>query len=279
MIDYHVHPDYSHDASDSMHDCCQAATAAGITELCFTSHYEPDPARAELEWVRVAGERQPVASNWVGGYLAEVEQCRNDFPDLTVLAGVEVGYEPGLEGIIADFLEKHEFDFVLGAVHCLDHVAITAGGELDRFRGEYLHRGPEHTAQQYLHNLRAAAGTQLFDALAHFDIYRKYIRPLFDSRFDSVIAAELGPTLRFISQSGTGVEVNSSALRRRSSEPYPAVWIIEQAVAAGIKRFTVGSDAHRASDVGKGIASVMALLSRFGISPTRFRRRKPVLPD
>jgi histidinol-phosphatase (PHP family) len=276
VIDYHVHPDFSPDASGSMRDCCEAAVAAGVTELCFSTHYEPDPARAGIESVCVNGARMAVASDWASAYFAETARCRAEFPALTIRAGVEVGYEPGLEGIVSDFLGAHEFDFVLGAIHCLDHVAITAGEELEQFKRDYLPYGPEHVAGRYFSHLRAAAGSQLFDCLAHLDVYRKYIKPLFDERFDAVIQAELGPTLRFIAESGTGIEVNSSALRRGMSEPYPAAAIVEQAVKAGVRRFTVGSDAHRAEDVGKGIDVVTALLVRFGIQPACFHRREPV---
>jgi histidinol-phosphatase (PHP family) len=276
VIDYHVHPDFSPDASGSMRDCCKAAIAAGVTELCFTTHYEPDPARAEIECVCVDGARVHVASDWASAYFAEIERCRVEFPALTIRAGVEVGYEPGLEGLISDFLGAHEFDFVLGAIHCLDHIAITAGDELEQFKRDYLPYGPEHVAGRYFQHIRAAAGSQLFDCLAHLDVYRKYIKPLFDERFDAVIRAELGPTLRFIAESGTGIEVNSSALRRGMNEPYPAAVIVEQAVQAGVLRFTVGSDAHRAEDVGKGIDIVTALFARFGIQPARFCQRKPV---
>jgi histidinol phosphatase-like PHP family hydrolase len=49
-----------------------------------------------------------------------------------------------------------------------------------------------------------------------------------------------------------------------------------QPIRACVGRFTVGSDAHRAEDVGKGIDTVTALLARFGIRPARLCRRKSV---
>jgi histidinol-phosphatase (PHP family) len=274
MLDYHVHPDFSHDASGSMKAFCSRAAEIGMSEICFTTHYEPDPARADIEHVRVEGAVWPVASNWAEAYFSALSATAEMFPHLTVLAGVEVGYEPGLEGVVSDFLGKHRFDFVLGSVHCLDHIAITAGDELGRFKSEQLALGPECFADHYFRNLMAAAGTQLFDCLGHLDIYRKYIRPLFDSRFDQVVDDRWPEVLRFVAEAGVGIEVNTSALRRGESEPYPSAGILRLARDSGVRIFTVGSDAHRPADLGKGLETATNILAGLGVRPARFRKRK-----
>jgi len=274
MIDYHVHPDFSPDAEGSIEAYCRRAVELGLEEICFTTHYEPDPARRDSERVRVGGRTQPVDSDWPDAYFGALQAGRAQFPGVAVLAGVEVGYEPGLEGIVSDFLRRYPFDFVLGAIHCLDHIAITAADELDRFKVECMPRGPEYAAERYLHHLRSAAGCQLFDCLAHLDIYRKYIEPLFDRRFGVTVESLLPSVLGFVADSGTGIEVNSSALRRGNAEPYPSLRILEPARDAGVRVFTVGSDAHRPADLGKDLESAVQALKRLGIKPARFRRRR-----
>ena len=274
MLDYHIHPDFSHDAQGSVGEFCTRAAEIGLTEICFTSHYEPDPARTSIEHVRVGGRILPVDSDWPDAYFAALSDAAAKFPDLVVLAGVEVGYEPGLEGIISDFLRRYPFDYVLGSVHCLDHIAITAGDELERFKSELLPLGPESFAERYFHNLRAAAGTQLFDCLGHLDIYRKYIQPLFDSRFTRAADSLLPSVLKFVAESGTGIEVNSSALRRGNPEPYPDAQILRMAWDSGVRVFTVGSDAHRPADLGNGLETAVQALEAFGAAPARFRSRK-----
>lgn len=274
MVDYHVHPDFSPDAEGSIEEFCARAVEIGLEEICFTTHYEPDPGRSHIERVYVNGRAQAVDSDWPKAYFAAIGAARAKFPDLVVLAGAEVGYEPGLEGIINDFLRRHPFDFVLGAVHCLDHITITAGDELDRFKSEYLPRGPEMVAARYWHNVRAAAGCQLFNCLAHLDIYRKYIEPLFDSRFGKTIESQLPLVLKFVARTGTGIEVNSSALRRGNPEPYPDAHILRMAWDSGVRVFTVGSDAHRPADLGKGLETAVQALKGLGVEPARFRGRK-----
>jgi histidinol-phosphatase (PHP family) len=179
-------------------------------------------------------------------------------------------------GTISDFLGRHEFDYVLGAVHSLDHICLTSKNELESFKSEFLPRGPEKVVEHYFHDLRSAAGSQLFDCLAHFDIYRKYIQPLFDSRFTQAADSLLPSVLQFVAESGTGIEVNTSALRRGNAEPYPDKRILNLARDAGIRVFTIGSDAHRPADLGKDLDAAVRILGDLGVTPARFRRRKLV---
>jgi len=273
MIDYHVHPDFSPDARGSIEEYCQRAQAIGLKELCFTTHCELDPARAELEHVNVRGQSWPVNSNWAERYFEEIAECRRNFPDLLIRAGVEIGYELGLEGTIADFLGRYPFDFVLGAVHCLDHIAITASEELDRFRNEYRHHGPELIAERYFYYVRALAGSQLVDVIAHLDSYRKYLVGLLGSEFLKTADRLMRPTLEFIAQSGVGIEVNTSGMRRPGNEPYPAENVIRMAYELGVRVWTIGSDAHRLEDLGAGLEQAEHILKDLGVTATRFERR------
>lgn len=274
MIDYHVHPDFSQDASGSIEDYCRRAVELGLDEMCFTTHYEPDPARRDMAFVRVRGQEAALDSDWPERYLGQIEACRRKFPGVVLRAGVEVGYEMGIEGIVSDFLERYRFDFVLGAVHCLDHVAITSGDELDEFKAAYGRSTAESVLERYFQYIRAAAGSGLFDCLAHLDIYRKYIDALYGPEFREHAGRLVEPALADIARAGVGIEVNSSALRRGDREPYPAAAIIRQAKNAGVMTFTVGSDAHRPEQLGAGLDKVTRLLSDLGITPARFESRR-----
>jgi len=276
MVDYHIHPDFSHDAEGSVDEFCTRAVEIGLNEICFTTHYEPDPVRSNIEHVRVNGTVQPVASNWADAYFAALSAAASKFKGIVVLAGVEVGYEPGLEGITSDCLNRYPFDYVLGSVHCLNHIAVTAGDELERFKSELLPLGPERFVEGYFRNIRSAAGSQLFDCLAHLDVYRKYIQPLFGSRFAQAADSLLPSVLKFVAESGTGIEVNTSALRRGNAEPYPEQRILKLAKDAGVRVFTTGSDSHRPADLGKGLDVATQMLKDLGVTPSRFRQRQPI---
>ncbi len=276
MIDYHIHPNFSQDAEGSMEEYCVRALELGLKEICFTTHHECDPARRDREFVQVGGLRMTTDSNWPVAYFAEIERMRKRFPGLIVRAGVEVGYEMGVEGIVKDFLAHYPFDFVLGAVHLIDHIALTSGAEVDEFRAVFGHKPAEFVVRRYFEYVRAAAGSGLFDCLAHLDIYRKYIQSMYGPEFVECAEREMESVLKYLVNAGVGLEVNTSALRRGDAEPYPAFSVLRQAREAGISVFTVGSDAHRPGDLGSGIDKTIRSLLELGITPTRFENRRPL---
>lgn len=276
MIDYHVHPDFSHDAKGSIEDYCRRAVETGVREICFTTHYEPDPVRAGIEHVVVGGEWRSTDSDWPRFYLAAIEESRKHFPRLVVRAGVEVGYERGLEGRIADFLSRYEFDFVLCGTHLVDHLAISSGAELPAFKERYQPRGAEWFAEAFFSYVQAAVGSGLFDCLAHIDIYRKYIGPLFGAELEALCRGRLLQAINQLAAAGVGLELNTAGLRRGGGETYPPEWVVRAARDAGVRVFTVGSDAHRPEDLGAGIDVASAMLARLGLRPARFAGRRMV---
>lgn len=274
MVDYHLHPGFSPDATGSVEEFSARARAVGLEEVCFTTHCELDPGRSEIERVVVSGSRVRVESDWVKDYLQEIDVARRNHPGLAVLAGVEVGYEPEYEDTIRRFLERHRFDFVLGAVHCVERICLTARSETDEFLSRF--RDPVQVAKKYLERIRRAAASRLFDSLAHIDIHRKYLDRAYGSALTKALAERWPAVLSEIGGSGTGIELNTSALRRGDPEPYPAASLLAAAHEAGVGFFTVGSDAHHPDDVGRDLGVATRLLARLGAQPARFRARERV---
>ena len=70
--DYHVHPDYSIDASPvKIREYCQKALELELREICFTTHVELDPVRREKDnFINVNGERVSVFDfTWLDNYF------------------------------------------------------------------------------------------------------------------------------------------------------------------------------------------------------------------
>lgn len=280
MFDCHVHPDYSPDATGSIEEYCRRAREIGLSGICFTTHYEPDPERSGLEWVMVRGRRRPVSSDWPVHYLGDIARARVDFPNLRILAGIEVGYEPGVDDIVGKLLGSHRFDYVLGAIHCLDHVAISSRREVEQMRELVVPKGARWAANRYFDCLEAAGSCGLFDCIAHLDIYRKYLLPCWQGtagaqEFSEVADERTGLALTRLAEHGVGIEVNSSAIRRGQAEPYPSLAILSRARPAGVAPFTIGSDSHSPDELGSGLAVVQARVRRLGAEPAVFVDREP----
>ena len=70
------------------------------------------------------------------------------------------------------------------------------------------------------------------------------------------------------------LEINTSSLSRGLKEFHPSREIVALAVKAGIKIFTVGSDAHKLEELGRHIDAALALLKEFNLNPHVFTRHQ-----
>jgi len=274
--DYHVHPNYSIDAFPvKIKDYCRRAVELGLVEICFTTHLELDPTRRHIDnFVIYKGKRHPVKDfSWLDGYFREIEDARREFwgVGLEVKAGIEVGYDLGLEKEIEKVLKAYPFDFVLGAIHCLDHIAISSMKESPRY---FSCRTLAEVRDEYFKTLRAAVQTGFFDCLAHVDLYRRYGIRHYGTDILTIHRGAIEPILEEMARRGTGLEINTSSLRRGIEEFHPSREIISLAVEAGVKIFTVGSDAHCLEDLGDHIDEALALLEEFGLNNWAFTKRR-----
>jgi histidinol-phosphatase (PHP family) len=268
MIDYHVHPGYSLDAIGSILDYCQKAKEIGIEEICFTPHLELDPFRNEE--IEIRGRMVSARSDWLDVYFEDLDTAIRKFPELRIKKGVEIGYAPGIDEEIADVTSKYPFDFVLGAIHSLDHTAISSRVEAEKY---YTGRSPAEVCRKYFALLETVIESNLFDCVAHFDVYKKYGVKYYGN--DLILEAEpfIEPMLKLVKNNGILIEINTSGLRKPSNEIFPSLQILKRLRELGCKSVTIGSDAHTVTDLGKGIKEASLLAKNLGFNIARFEKR------
>ena len=72
------------------------------------------------------------------------------------------------------------------------------------------------------------------------------------------------------------LEINTAGLRR-INQFYPGPLIIKYAREQGVNLITIGSDAHRVEDLGKGIAEGMKYAKSFGFEAVyKFNKKQPI---
>lgn len=83
--------------------------------------------------------------------------------------------------------------------------------------------------------------------------------------------------LNNIIKAGKGIEVNTSTLRGVVNETMPSIDILKMYYDLGGRIITVGSDAHKAEDVGAGIRESIEVLKSIGFKEIyKFENRKPI---
>lgn len=77
-----------------------------------------------------------------------------------------------------------------------------------------------------------------------------------------------------MAQQGIGLEINTSSGRRGLKEFHPARELISLAIQAGIKVFTVGSDAHTPNELGDHLEAALLLLEEYNLTNHIFTQRQ-----
>jgi histidinol-phosphatase (PHP family) len=178
--------------------------------------------------------------------------------------GIEADFVPGAEDRMANLLQAHDFDYVVGSVHFLRDEAI----DMDDYSVWERDHGPEEIWRRYFETLGEAARSGLFDVLAHPDLVKiggpahpthpERPRPGGDLRRYYELA------LDGIAESGIAVEVSTAGLRKPAGEIYPAPAFLEMCLEAGAP-VALSSDAHRPEDVGADYEQALELLAKLGV--------------
>lgn len=265
LIDTHMHSSVSFDGQAARLAMAGAARRAGLGVICFTDHYDVYNERSELaphyDWAPARAQQRAVAEKYT------------DSTDIKILYGLELGNAPGAFPSAGEALQEPGLDCVIGSIHN----GSAALGHQDYYYVEFS--GRPVLARQYLEDYfeqeAQLARWGDFDTLGHLPYPLRYIRerdgvPLTLADFRE----QYLDTLRLLAQQGKAVEVNTNRGRDTFAD-YRTLLLDWK--AAGGELVTVGADAHRPEDVGKGIAGAYALLRSCGFSyVTYFQGRRPV---
>ena len=262
QTDYHIHPDYSLDAVGTIEQYCQRALELGLKEICFTTHYDSDPFRKDEDsFMRIEGEIVPLSEDNVKRYIEDVKKAGEKYSSLglSVKVGLEVDYAKHIEEQLRNDLSSFDLDYLMGAVHCLDHIAISASNEAERY---FKVKSLDEMVEKYYEVLTQAVESGLFDAIAHLDIYKKYGWGFYGEKTLTAHSGLVEPVLELMTKKDVGMEINTGVLRRGHKEFCPGLEILNLALQIGVKINAFGSDAHKLEHLGKGIKEAYVLVER-----------------
>ncbi len=274
MFDYHIHPNYSIDAEGDVDEYCRTAVEVGLKEIAFTTHLDSDRI-AEDCYVNVRGKSVDIESSvWFDDYESTIRVAGDHYKDqgLQVLLGVEVDCFPGVLEALPERFFSTNFDFIVGSVHLIDHIAISAEGRADEVFRKY---SIEELGEKYYSILIDSIDLEIFDVLAHIDLYRRYGERFYGEKIHDLWKPHLRELSKKMISKNVGFEINTSSLRRGMQQPMPEERIVSALKTEGVNTVTVGSDAHTPTDVGKGIKTALEMMKRAGFDgPSTFLKRK-----
>jgi histidinol-phosphatase (PHP family) len=264
--DNHVHSEWSWDAPHeaSMALSCERALAAGVGCVAFTDHLDfttwVDGDRIGTENLdprRYTRMRQLD----VTGYLAAVAGCRERYPELRILSGVEIG-EAHLFAVSAAAVVTGpgRFDRILGSLH-----AVPDGGRLTAADRLYQRLPAAEVMRRYFAELlRLIEGSDIFQVLAHLDFPRRMWPQSAGPYDEGAFEAEYRAVLAALAASDRVLEVNTKS-------PLASAGLLRWWRDAGGRAVSFGSDAHQPWRVGDKFKLAADVAESAGFRPGRDR--------
>lgn len=258
--DCHNHSHCSPDGDHSVSAMLARARELGLYAWTLTDHCECQKFESRYrDRVRRAWEEM------AGVEAAGLRFCR----------GIELG-QP-LEDLAAaqEALGGRDYDFVIGSLHNL------------RDKPDFYYMDAANMDPEELHGLLDAYWDEIlamiawggFDSLGHLTYPLRYIQGEHGVPVDmSRHAGKLDQVFQALVQAGKALEVNTSGLRQKLGEAMPNLSLLKRYHELGGRLVTLGSDAHCAEDLGRGIDEGMELLKAAGFTEFAiYEKRRPVM--
>lgn len=264
LCDVHTHSQISHDSRALLTDMGAAAISAGLAELCVTDHCD-----------LLDGDGKPVTTfDWPAA-KAQYQQTKAALGGrLTLRLGLELGSAPYDPAAARNILKEGgaELDFVLGSLHNWIGMEGNTDFYFSKFAGDpALCR---KAVEAYLANAWTLV-TQCpdcYDSLAHINYPLRYIQRDGMELSLTDYQEQVRAIFTEVARTDHAMELNTRHGLDLGSWPQLLGWFKE----CGGKLVTVGSDAHRPSDVGKGVPEALELIHAAGFDyVTTFVGRDP----
>lgn len=266
-MDSHVHSEWSWDApGGTMLGSCVRAVALGLPAVAFTEHADHTPwvilprdlqEHANLQAFATAeGTIQPPPLD-LDGYLESLDRCRDMFPTLRIVSGVELGEPHRHEDLVRRLCTAGRFDRVLGSLH-----SLPLGERFSEMPTLFSEQAPEQVMRDYLAEVvLLIQRSDAFEVLAHIGYAARYwpqaAGPFHAERFEQ----EFRHALRTLAESGRTLEVNT----RAALLPEVVGWWREE----GGRDVTFGSDAHDPTRLAFQFQEAAAMVEAHGFRPGR----------
>ncbi|MCM1055528.1 MAG: histidinol-phosphatase HisJ family protein [Bacteroides sp.] len=260
--DSHTHSSQSPDGENTVREMAERAAELGIRHYTVTDHLEINKFYDE-EFLYEEPVRQ---SSLILPPLIE------EFKDrLDMHYGVELGQPLHDIELTERMLSSYDYEFIIGSCHMIR-------GWDDFYYLDYGQVDPHKLLGLYFEELLEMAEWGKFDVLGHLTYPLRYIEGDFGIKIDmDRYEAVIKKIFKTLIGNGMGIEINGSGLRQRIGVTLPDERYVKMYGELGGEIITVGSDAHRREDIGKGVEQCIRTAKNCGFDKIYYYdRRRPV---
>lgn len=266
LSDTHIHSDNSFDAENSVLELCQSALEKGISIIAITDHMEAPEIKLGdrsvfgnlIKQISKSAEEVDIANELMNGQLK-------------VLRGMELGEPLHEPKQTKKAMAIADFDFILASIHNIKDTE-------DFYYLEYNENNVTDLLNRYFDELLDTAQNADFDSLAHLTYPLRYIIERTDIRPDlNEYSLVIDNILKALVKRDKALEINTSGIKSMGVT-MPDINVVKRFKELGGKYVTIGSDAHKRTDVGCNIEKGIETAKTCGFDYfTIFENRQPEL--
>lgn len=246
-IDYHIHTKFSADSEADPRGHILKAIEMGLDEICFTDHQDFNYPYMSFDLD-------------IDSYLKEMKLLKEEYKNqIRIKIGVEVGLDLNYIQEINDFVNSHDFDYVIGSIHVIRNTEFYEPAEyFNNKTKEEAHR------EFFLNTLECVKTFDCFNCLGHLDYIVRY-GPYEDKTVNHELYQDIiDEIFKTLIQKGKGIEVNTSGYRDLKTCGFPSFKQVERYYQLGGRIITVGTDSHTSDRIGEHVEEVVREYQRIG---------------
>lgn len=253
LFDTHMHTRFSTDSDMLLEEALLKARQLGIG-ITITEHMD------------LAYPGEPAAFTFdVDNYFAAYNRYKSE----AVLLGIELGMRTDCLADNRLIIQDKPFDYIIGSIHVVDNIDI--------YCSEFYHqRSKQEVYNQYFDAMIACLREYDFiHALGHIDYIARYAKYSDAEIYYNEFKERIDEVLQLVAAQNIAMEINTRRLD--SKERVESILPIYRRFAElGGKLATIGSDAHRESEVGRRLDVGMAIAKQCGLTAVQFVNGKPL---
>jgi histidinol-phosphatase (PHP family) len=248
---FHTHTYRCGHAEDDVDDYCKLAVDLGMEVLGFSDHTPLPDGRWDT--IRMELDELP-------GYCGAIDQARCDYPQLTVVKGMECDHNPDYTAFYREeLLGRWALDYLVGSVHFFPHNGVWTG----------IYDGPMdvEVLASYVQWIVGAIESGLFTFIAHPDLFCAAYLP-----WDDHAQASARAILAAAEAADVPLEVNGYGLLKPKVDTpdgprpkYPVARFWELAAEYKV-RVVVNADAHFLDHLDGKTDEAVAMAKRYGLT-------------
>ncbi|MBR6835631.1 MAG: histidinol-phosphatase HisJ family protein [Oscillospiraceae bacterium] len=263
MIDCHTHTAVSPDAEGDALSSYRQAASLGLKALAVTEHVEANRPEGPENYTTVHTSDEHYFYNrdiFHKSMETNLLVQKQIAGDTVFINGTELGQPTHNFEFADEVVSDERLDFVIGSMHELK-------GRDDFAFLDYKKEDPDRILTEYFEEILAMCKWGKFDVLGHLTYPLRYICgeqsiPVDISKHESIIRDIFKETASM----DKGIEINTSGLRQDYGKTFPDFDLVKLYRECGGQIISLGSDAHKTCDIGKGIREGMEIAKAAGFS-------------